>query len=675
MSQKQQKSPPLWRSQEFAVAFLPVALLLGSIVVAYFYLDYVNELDVISTLEQNHTRLGKRSIERRIRELSKDVRVISESQILNNYINDPSTTNLSSLSLEFKSTCKYRAVFDQVRYLNTQGMEVLRVNFENGDCNLVPEDQLQNKQGRYYFKDTILLSKGEVYYSPLDLNVERGVIERPLKPMVRIGMPVFDQRGDKAGIILVNYLASELLRELEGVMASEYSTPMLLNRDGYWLLAAQDPYEWGFMFDGAPSFASEYPDVWNKMQLSDEGQVNDPAGLFSWSTVYPVEEGSVSSSGSAKPYAASDSRLVAHDYVWRVGTQITSQALEQLSSGRMHKAILLYLVLVVIAIVGSLFLAFERRRAVRYLDDLKENARQLRAITAELGEGLVVLDSDGKVTMANPQAERLLGWTEKELLGKDFHKLVHTEPGENEKNCPIQQVNETEELVQVEDDRFFTKSGGSVPVAYKASRFMIDGKSFGIIISFEDITDRKAAKAKLTHMASHDSMTGLYNRREIEIWLDRMFRNMIRSNRPWSVCLLDVDHFKIINDTKGHQVGDKVLIMLGKILKQMTRGADCCGRYGGEEFLLVLPETDVTGAIRLGELLRKRIEQSFINVGDHEPPVQITVSIGIAELNPDMGDPDQLVSLADHALYRAKNSGRNQVCAEPSKVDGSSSYS
>jgi PleD family two-component response regulator len=142
-------------------------------------------------------------------------------------------------------------------------------------------------------------------------------------------------------------------------------------------------------------------------------------------------------------------------------------------------------------------------------------------------------------------------------------------------------VNETEELVQVEDDRFFTKSGGSVPVAYKASRFMLEGKSFGVIIAFEDITDRKAAKARLTHMASHDSLTGLYNRREIEIWLNRMFHKMIRSNCPLSVCLLDIDNFKIIDDTKGHQVGDKVLTTLGKILKQMTRGADRCGRYGG----------------------------------------------------------------------------------------------
>jgi diguanylate cyclase (GGDEF)-like protein/PAS domain S-box-containing protein len=532
---------------------------------------------------------------------------------------------------------------------------------------------LQNKLGRYYFNDTIQLDEGEIFYSPLDLNVEQGVIEQPLKPMIRIGMPVFDQQGDKMGIILVNYLASELLQELEGVIASEHSTPFLLNRDGYWLLAGHESFEWGFMFHGGPSFASDFPQAWEKMSAIDAGQLRESKGIFTWASVYPVEEGSVSSTGSAMPFAASEARIAAHEYVWRVGTRITAESLEQLSNSRILKAITLYLVLLVIAIVGSLFLAFERRRAFRYLSDLKDNARRLRAITAELGEGLVVLDPEGKVTMVNPQAEKLLGWAEATLMYKDFHELVHTDPDNPDKTCPIQQVKVTERLMHVEDDRFFTKSGVSLPVAYTASPFMIDGENTGTIIVFEDITERKAAKAKLAHMASHDSLTGLYNRREIESCLDHVYQQMIRYKRSLSVCLLDIDNFKLINDTRGHQVGDQVLANLAKILKQMTRGADCCGRYGGEEFLLVLPETDVQGAMRLGELLRHRIEQAFMSVDSQESLLKITVSIGIAELTSEISDPDQLLSIADKALYVAKNSGRNRVYAEVPQASNPSS--
>jgi diguanylate cyclase (GGDEF)-like protein len=202
---------------------------------------------------------------------------------------------------------------------------------------------------------------------------------------------------------------------------------------------------------------------------------------------------------------------------------------------------------------------------------------------------------------------------------------------------------------------------------------MIDGENTGTIIVFEDITERKAAKAKLAHMASHDSLTGLYNRREIESCLDHVYQQMIRYKRSLSVCLLDIDNFKLINDTRGHQVGDQVLANLAKILKQMTRGADCCGRYGGEEFLLVLPETDVQGAMRLGELLRHRIEQAFMSVDSQESLLKITVSIGIAELTSEISDPDQLLSIADKALYVAKNSGRNRVYAEVPQASNPSS--
>jgi diguanylate cyclase (GGDEF)-like protein/PAS domain S-box-containing protein len=668
MSHQRKKMTPVWRGQEFAFAFIPIALLLGIVVFAYFYLDYTSELGVINTLEKSHAKLGKRSIERRIRELSKDVRVISESQSLKNFINNPSEKYLFSLSQEFQSICKHRDVFDQVRYLNAEGMEVLRVNYDNGDCHPVPDEQLQNKQGRYYFKDTIQLGKQEVFYSPLDLNVEQGVIEHPLKPMIRIGMPVYDQQDKTVGIILVNYLAAELLHELKGVMASEYSHPMLLNRDGYWLVAGRQSFEWGFMFDGGPNFGDEFPQIWDKMQITDMGQYEDASGIFTWSSVYPVEEGSISSTGSALPFSASERRIAAHEYVWRVGTHIMTDSLEQLSSGRIKKALFLYLVLLLIALVGSLFLAYERRRAITYLNDLKDNARRMRAITAELGEGLVVLDTDGKVTMMNPQAERLLGWAEATLIDKDFHELIHTDPRASDKNSPIQKVNTTQRLVHIEDDKFFTKSGGHIPVAYTASPFIIDGDNYGTIISFEDITERKAAKAQLAHLASHDSLTGLYNRREIEECLQRVYHQMVRYMRSMSICLIDIDHFKQVNDTNGHQIGDRVLSKLGKILRQMTRGADCCGRYGGEEFMLVLPETDLQGAKRLGELLRSRIEKTLIKIEGQEHPLSITVSVGIAELTPDISDPDQLVSIADKALYIAKDNGRNQVYAQTAQA-------
>ncbi len=296
---------PLWRSREFAAAFLPTTLILAIVVSAYFFLDYVTELGVVRTLERSHTEVAQRTSERRIQEVARDVRILSESQSIRTYLTGPSDVALERMAQEFVSLCRHRGVFDQVRFLDAAGLEALRVNFNNGACDRTPENKLQDKSRRYYFKDAFRLSRGEVFYSPMDLNVERGAIERPFKPMIRIGMPVFDDDNNKRGIVLVNYLADDLRNQLRQTLISEHSKPFLLNRDGYWLLARRQTQEWGFMFEHGPKFADSFPGVWASMGEADTGQVSVAGGIFSWASVFPMEEGAHSSSGSDAPFAQS----------------------------------------------------------------------------------------------------------------------------------------------------------------------------------------------------------------------------------------------------------------------------------------------------------------------------------------------------------------------------------
>ncbi len=165
----------------------------------------------------------------------------------------------------------------------------------------------------------------------------------------------------------------------------------------------------------------------------------------------------------------------------------------------------------------------------------------------------------------------------------------------------------------------------------------------------------------LQQQAVHDELTGLFNRREFYRRMEEEIKRSGRYLRSLSIMMLDLDHFKKINDTYGHTAGDQVLREVAHRLTSIVRPIDTVIRYGGEEFTVMLPETAVDDAKAMAERIRSFMETNAIMIGDNEP-VTLTISIGVAEFNADTMTISDFVSSADNALYTAKNSGRNRVC-------------
>ena len=181
-----------------------------------------------------------------------------------------------------------------------------------------------------------------------------------------------------------------------------------------------------------------------------------------------------------------------------------------------------------------------------------------------------------------------------------------------------------------------------------------------IIFKFLSGQDIEAAyHEEIYRMTIHDGLTSVSNKRHLDEFLDREFARSRRHGRDLAVLLLDIDHFKRVNDNLGHLTGDYVLRELAQIVNSRVRREELFARYGGEEFVLVLPETDRDGAIRYAEIVRAMIEEHRFAFDGAEIP--ITVSIGVGGFDPDMGRPNDILRAADEALYRAKNAGRNRV--------------
>jgi diguanylate cyclase (GGDEF)-like protein/PAS domain S-box-containing protein len=175
-----------------------------------------------------------------------------------------------------------------------------------------------------------------------------------------------------------------------------------------------------------------------------------------------------------------------------------------------------------------------------------------------------------------------------------------------------------------------------------------------------DITRRKVAELKLEYLVDHDELTGLLNRRGVWQSIQRIHANSLRSGRPCCIAMLDLDHFKLVNDAYGHVAGDEVLRRVAETLRQGVRQADWLGRWGGEEFVIVLPETTDVQARTGLERIRDVVSARPIDIDGQR--IQMTLSIGFATCEPEETDPREVLARADMALYHAKNTGRNRVC-------------
>lgn len=181
-----------------------------------------------------------------------------------------------------------------------------------------------------------------------------------------------------------------------------------------------------------------------------------------------------------------------------------------------------------------------------------------------------------------------------------------------------------------------------------------------VYISVHDVTDFVVYEHKLIQMAKIDSLTGIYNRRYLDGRLTEELERSRRHGNPLSILMLDIDHFKEINDTHGHLCGDYTLRKISELLQQTVRTSDILGRYGGEEFCCVLPETPFEQAVVLAERCCKQIAANQLSCTDHQ--VRVTVSIGVTSQYRD-DSLDSIIKRADDALYEAKKAGRNRVCS------------
>ena len=280
-----------------------------------------------------------------------------------------------------------------------------------------------------------------------------------------------------------------------------------------------------------------------------------------------------------------------------------------------------------------------------------------------IGDGVITTDAESVIDYINPVAEALTGWRLENAMGRpveEIFRAFHEETCEPLENPLTMSVRRVRPIKSVRPMLLIRRDGNELYVESTAAPIRDGaGKVTGGVLVFHDVSEARELNRRLSYHASHDLLTGLVNRREFESRLERALKSAKAHESSYALCYLDIDQFKIVNDTCGHSAGDTLLGQVGALLKSKIRWRDTLSRLGGDEFGILLESCSIDEAMRTAEVLRESVRNFRFTWEDRV--FRLGASVGVVPITADNEDVASILSAADSACAAAKEAGRNRV--------------
>ena len=406
--------------RRFLIFFVPsisVLLIIGA--VHYFSNWQAREAARIAN-EVRDVALMRRVVLSELRTILSDLTFLAKLNELWDLLDDADDERARLLvSQEFLYFSEKKGIYDQIRLLDVDGMEVIRINYDEGYPYIVAQSELQNKQDRYYFRDALAMELGHVYVSSFDLNVEEGQIVEPPRPVIRLGTLLFNSQGEKRGVLLFNYMGDKLIQSFKHAVTAAADRSHLLNAEGYWLSSPSPEDEWGFMYPHQHAFGKRYPTAWQSISAREDGHFYTSEGLFTFTTIHPRQLWSqfYPASGSTDQPVPPPTGGPAQ--TWKVVLHIPPPELKHQSQALFRDHLTTYSPAALLLLLGS---AFAARTAAKneLIKSQKEFERRFRNTLETMQLAAVTLDREGRITFCNDFFLETTGWRHQTIVGENW---------------------------------------------------------------------------------------------------------------------------------------------------------------------------------------------------------------------------------------------------------------
>jgi PAS domain S-box-containing protein len=384
--------------------------LLGVLLLLY-YRDQASHNRALLAADRAHAlELAAQAVGQELESVMADLRFLSDHNELADFLTGDGEAGPYSLSGEYAAFLRQKPRYDQLRFLDLAGHERIRVEQTPAGARAVPAARLQDKSGRYYHRPLLALERGRIYVSPLDLNVEHGRVEQPLKPVLRFGMAVYDPQGRRRGSILINYNAAHMIAMIRRIGGKGIR---LLDPDGYWLMGARAEDEWGFMLPGRQDrrMARQDPQAWRAIADQALGSARVGERQLVFRRLYPLAaaDQEEAPAGLAQP-------LAADRYYWILAAELDPADLG-MAAPLARRLAVIYAVLVLLAFWTAAALSFaaaRNRTLARVLEDVVDNVPML----------VSYVDTEQRYRFNNLAYRQWFGLAPQDIYGKTMAEVL-----------------------------------------------------------------------------------------------------------------------------------------------------------------------------------------------------------------------------------------------------------
>ncbi len=601
--------------KKYATSFFIYFLIFGILVqfastAVHYLFDYIEVKENVVSRYNIEKKEKEKFLQEFLKNPQHSIDAIVQNQIFISYING--FGNQKVVEDLFLYTLNANENYLQVRYIDKNGNEKIKASrsFTDKKSLLIDKSMLQNKKNRYYFKESIAQNADKFWYSKIDLNMERGKIEIPYRPTLRVAKAVMKD-AHKQGIIVINMLLDGCLKSL---INSHYFNISLVDGLGNYIYSYDNSKSWSIDLNTKYNFIQD-----KNLNIQKMKNINND-NFFAY---------------SAQDVLKSNQNIF---FVFDAKDKIIKNILLQ----NIEVSFIVLLIVLIITIFLAFIISKIPSRLHRELKDaLKVIDRYVLMLT---------INKKGFIETVSEALSSRIVFNKDDTIGKKYTDFL------SDLDMTLKDENG-----KLKIHGFFKKNlkclnkDGKYIWLYQDVMPLLDNKKtmHGYACFFTDITDKKEIERK----AVTDPLTNVSNRVKLNEILEREVELSVRYDKCFSIVLIDIDFFKHVNDDYGHQVGDGVLVEFADILVKHTRKVDIVGRYGGEEFLIILSETSQKGAIKLAEKIRACVEK-YLFLGKYK----ITASFGVATYDKDTANcVEAIIKNADTALYKAKKDGRNKV--------------